>query len=133
MTISPKQARAAQLLATGMSNVDACKELGINAATLVRWRKLASFNTYYIDLLSDVEQETMLTLRSLRRRAVEKVGALLDCGTASIEIRAASTILEITAPISINESIDRDSEDLVNEAFAQAEASMRHSLGMASE
>lgn len=130
MKLSPKQLTAVQLLAGGMSGAAICDHLDVNPGTLVRWRKLPDFESHLAGLLTQLGNEATTALRALRGRAVEKIGSLLDCGAAHIEIRAAATILEMTSPVNDPQPKEQSEDPMLAEIDAQLGRAWRGSLGV---
>ena len=72
-TLTPKQARAVDLLAGGSSITDAAAVIGVSRATLHKWITLSNF----ADALEEVQAEA-------RARAVRRLSAALDRAAARV-------------------------------------------------
>lgn len=94
--ISPKQREAARLLAFGHSGVEVCQQVGINPATLFRWRQQPEFDDLHKSLLQRAEDEAFLQLHALRKTAVERLAVLVQHQSPTVSLRAAEAILNRT-------------------------------------
>jgi len=101
--LTPRQRRAVELLAAGLSYREAASELGIGEATLRRWRKKPLFAAALREAEKQIWDATIRKLRALGERAVHALGKALDDpdGTPSSRIAAAKTILEMSAKAEI--------------------------------
>jgi hypothetical protein len=95
-TTSPKQREAARLLAFGHSGAEVCKQVGINPATLFRWKQKPEFDDLHKSLLQRAEDEACLHLHALRSTAVERLAVLLQHQNPTVSLRAAEAILSRT-------------------------------------
>lgn len=84
------------LLASGMSGVAACTEIGVHPTTLVRWRKSVEFQSHLNGLLHEADLISMQSLFALKSAAVEKLGELLQSDNSHVSLRAAEAILSRT-------------------------------------
>ena len=96
MKLTPRQIATANLLATGKSGREACERVGIDQTTLVRWKRQREFVDYLSQLMCEVEKESLHTLHSLRCRAAERLGELLESNAPGIALKAAEAILART-------------------------------------
>ena len=95
-TLTPKQAQAALMLASGASKKVVAASLKVAAHTISQWCKLPSFNEAVNQHLASVESEALQTLKAQRLKAAEALGELLDSKAPAVRLAAARTVLEIT-------------------------------------
>ena len=92
-----KQQQAITLLASGKSQRQTAKAVGVSPQTITAWMKLEPFQKGLDGLLSTVEAESTQLLRSQRLKAVDALTDLLDSKAPAVRLAAARTVLEITA------------------------------------
>lgn len=95
-TLTAKQQQAITLLASGKSQRQTAKAVGVSAQTITAWMKLDAFQKGLDGLLSTVEAESTQLLRSQRLRAVDALTDLLDSKTPAVKLAAAKTVLELS-------------------------------------
>ena len=95
-TLTPKQRRAALLLASGETGRQVAKTVSITPQTLSEWNRLPAFRLLVDAHLARVEGESLQALHGLRTRAVERLGQLLESSSPSVALRTAQTVLELT-------------------------------------
>ena len=96
-TLTAKQQQAITLLASGKSQRQTAKAVGVSPQTITAWMKLDGFQKGLDGLLSTVEAESTQLLRSQRLKAVEALTDLLDSKTPAVKLAAAKTVLELTS------------------------------------
>src|SRR5574337_374974 len=92
-----KQQQAVTLLASGKSQRQTAKAVGVSPQTITAWMKLDAFQKGLDGLLSTVEVESTQLLRSQRLKAVEALTDLLDSKAPAVKLAAAKTVLELTS------------------------------------
>lgn len=96
-TTTAKQQQAVTLLASGKSQRQTAKAVGVSPQTITAWMKLDAFQKGLDGLLSTVETESTQLLRSQRLKAVDALTDLLDSKTPAVKLAAAKTVLELTS------------------------------------
>ena len=96
-TLTAKQQQAITLLASGKSQRQTAKAVGVSPQTITAWMKLDAFQKGLDGLLSTVEAESTQLLRSQRLKAVGALTDLLDSKTPAVKLAAAKTVLELTS------------------------------------
>ncbi len=96
ITLNPRQRKAAQLLAAGLSRNEAAQRVGINPATLSLWRRIPAFNRQIERLLGGQDSEAIQVLYVLKLKAVERLATLLDDPNPNVCLRAVDLILQKT-------------------------------------
>ena len=92
-----KQQQAVTLLASGKSQRQTAKAVGVSPQTITAWMKLDAFQKGLDGLLSTVEAESTQLLRSQRLKAVDALTDLLDSKSPAVKLAAAKTVLELTS------------------------------------
>ena len=95
--LTAKQQQAITLLASGKSQRQTAKAVGVSPQTITAWMKLDAFQKGLDGLLSTVEAESTQLLRSQRLKAVDALTDLLDSKTPAVKLAAAKTVLELTS------------------------------------
>lgn len=95
--LTAKQQQAVTLLASGKSQRQTAKAVGVSPQTITAWMKLDAFQKGLDGLLSTVEAESTQLLRSQRLKAVDALTDLLDSKTPAVKLAAAKTMLELTS------------------------------------
>ena len=96
-TLTAKHQQAITLLASGKSQRQTAKAVGVSPQTITAWMKLDAFQKGLDGLLSTVEAESTQLLRSQRLKAVDALTDLLDSKTPAVKLAAAKTVLELTS------------------------------------
>lgn len=104
-SLSPRQRRAAQFIAAGHTHRQAASAAKVTPQTVSGWASRMDFRQYVQDLIAAGEEETSQALAGLRRRAIFRLGELLDHSSASIALRAIDSTIGlaekcVVAPIS---------------------------------
>ena len=92
--LSPKQIAVAQLLVSGMSGITACAQVGIDPATLSRWKQQSLFRIYVFQLLKEIEEESIQGLQALKAKAAQRIGELMENPNPYVSLKAAESILD---------------------------------------
>ena len=95
-TLTAKHQQAITLLASGKSQRQTAKAVGVSPQTITAWMKLDAFQKGLDGLLSTVEAESTQLLRSQRLKAVDALTDLLDSKTPAVKLAAAKTVLELS-------------------------------------
>lgn len=95
--LTAKQQQAVTLLASGKSQRQTAKAVGVSPQTITAWMKLDAFQKGLDGLLSTVEAESTQLLRSQRLKAVDALTDLLDSKTPAVKLAAAKTVLKLTS------------------------------------
>ena len=95
--LTAKQQQAVTLLASGKSQRQTAKAVGVSPQTITAWMKLDAFQKGLDAILSTVEAESTQLLRSQRLKAVDALTDLLDSKTPAVKLAAAKTVLELTS------------------------------------
>ncbi|MGP1681270.1 MAG: helix-turn-helix domain-containing protein [Giesbergeria sp.] len=95
--LTAKHQQAITLLASGKSQRQTAKAVGVSPQTITAWMKLDAFQKGLDGLLSTVEAESTQLLRSQRLKAVDALTDLLDSKTPAVKLAAAKTVLELTS------------------------------------
>jgi len=96
-TISAKQEKVIAYLVVEPTIEKACEKAGINPATYWRWTQQEAFLKEYRKARRTIFENTVARLQSLTHEAVECLERNLHCENASVEIRAASIVLDLAA------------------------------------
>ena len=90
-TLTAKQQQAVTLLASGKSQRQTAKAVGVSPQTITAWMKLDAFQKGLDGLLSTVEAESTQLLRSQRLKAVDALTDLLDSKTPAVKLAAGGS------------------------------------------
>lgn len=85
----------AALLACG-SIPEAAKQVGVNATTIDGWLKDPEFAAEFAKARRQILEGVIVRLQKAASKAVAALERNLECGTASVEVRAAESILTHT-------------------------------------
>jgi predicted transcriptional regulator len=118
--LSARQIKATLLHVEGMSKKDIAKTLGVEPHTISEWFKHPEFNELIDSHLHEVEAESLVRLRSLRRDAIESLKHLIKVGTPSSRLAAIRTVLENT-PARPRSHGERFSDSLFKETLSMFE------------
>ena len=78
--LSPKKLQAIALLLEGKSNVKVAEELGIDRATIARWRKEPGFTEFFQLQVAELKINQGNKLLNLSRKALDVIEKSLDDG-----------------------------------------------------
>ena len=93
--LTPKQARAAELYASGMLKKDIANEVGVTPQTISIWFADSDFVVYTNRLRKEALKAARTSLQQLSTKAMETLGDLLSEPTADrVRLQAAITVLE---------------------------------------
>ena len=86
--MTPKQREAARLDSTGLSSTEIANRIGIANETLSRWRGRRNYQRAVEKLQSEMDKDTLKTVRTLRGESLKAVRVAL--GHALRELRTAN-------------------------------------------
>lgn len=93
-SLTPKQYKAIIALISEDTHQEAAEAAGISPSTLRRWQKQPAFRAEYRAERRRLMETAVGLLQSKAMAAVEALERNLNCGVASVEVRAASAILD---------------------------------------
>jgi hypothetical protein len=93
-SLTPKQHKAIVALLSEDTVEDAAQTAGVSPATLRRWLKQPAFSNEYRAERRRFMERAVGALQAACTAAVEALVRNLNCGVASVEVRAASAILD---------------------------------------
>jgi transposase-like protein len=93
-SLSPKQYKAIAALLSEDTIEEAAETAGVNPTTLHRWLKQSAFQAEYRAERRRFMERAVGALQAASTKAVEALVRNLDSGVASVEVRAASAILD---------------------------------------
>lgn len=96
LSLNIKQRQAALLLAQGTTRNATAKQVGIDPATLSKWRQNPAFNAHIDSLLQDQEVTTIQSLYALKTKAIDKLSELLNSPSPTVAMRAVEAVLART-------------------------------------
>jgi len=96
--LSPKQERAALLLAEGETGAYVAKHLKVTPQTIVEWKKKHLFQVAFNRHRKDFVDSARESIRRGIHRASATVVALLDDDDPKIQLQAAKTLLDKVEP-----------------------------------
>jgi len=123
--LTPQQEKAAALLASGQGIQAVADELGIDPATLLRWRKLPTFQAYSNKLVLELKDRIRAEQLSMGDEAIDTVRRIMTGENAGAALRAAQFVI---AQIASAEVGDTDPEALLRK---QQEENFMDALGHA--
>jgi hypothetical protein len=97
MKISTKQEKLIACLVTEPTIEKACEKAGVTTVTYWRWAQQEAFKKEYRRARRTIFENTVARLQSLTHEAVDCLERNLHCENASVEIRAASIVLDLSA------------------------------------
>ncbi len=95
--LTPHQHQALQLIASGLSQRQAAKSVGVSPQTMCAWSQLPAFREQVHAIIGDAHQATATMLMGQRLRAVEVLGALLESASSAVKLQAVKMVLEVTS------------------------------------
>lgn len=95
--LTPKQEKLIGCLLTERTIEQACEKANVAIVTHWRWMQQGSFVRAYRKARVDILEVIVAQLQRLTTAAVDTLERNLHCGNPSVEIRAASIILEQAA------------------------------------
>ena len=93
-TLSPKHLKAMTSLLSHPTTREAAADCGISETTLWRWMQDEAFQAAYRKVRRVVVEKAMSEIQSACNDAVAALRRNLTCGTPSVEVSAAKTILD---------------------------------------
>ena len=91
---SRKQGQAILALLTCSTVGEAAKQVGVSDVTLWRWLQQEPFREQYRAARQQVLDVALMNLQHAAGEAVETLRRNLNCGTSSVEVRAALGIVD---------------------------------------
>lgn len=120
--MTPKQARAAELLVEGRTDSEVAAELEMDRTTIWRWRSIhPAFRAELARLRASVWEASEDRLRRMRVKALETLDRALD-GDGRGAVRAAMALLRVAPP-------PPDSAPETAERYVEREVVTADSLG----
>jgi transposase-like protein len=113
--LNARKRQAAEAIANGASAAAIARELGIDRATVGRWKKEPDFQAYISSFLEETEEEAQEGLRARVPAALKLIDAFLR-GDSNIPANRATAALNIVKAAA---SIDRASSDTGETAFEE--------------
>jgi len=113
--LDARKRQAAEAIANGASAAAISRELGIDRATVGRWKKEADFQSYMATLLEETEEEAQEGLRARVPAALKLIDRFL-AGDSNIPANRATAALNIVKAAA---SIDRATSDTGETAFEE--------------
>ena len=95
--LTPRQIQAASLIASGQSQRQVAKVVGVSYQTVNAWAQLPDFRAQVQAILGDAHQTTATMLEGQRMRAMEVLANLLENASPAIRLQAVKLILESTS------------------------------------
>lgn len=92
MPLSPTQTQALHLLASGKTNGQAAKAVGVRPETIGRWRKLPQFDDALKAAADPGLNDADSNLVFLKWKAYDTLSSLLESDDETVRLRAASEI-----------------------------------------
>jgi hypothetical protein len=91
--LTPKQQRAATLLAQGKLCQDVAAAVGVRPSTISRWKLELEFRALLNALRAEALEASIAGIQSLAAEATSTLGTLLREGPAAIRIKAVEVVL----------------------------------------
>jgi len=115
--LSPKQSKAALMLAEGVSGVDVAKCLKVTPQTIVEWKKKHLFQAEYNQHRNDIVESTRERIRQGVKQASDTLVDLLSDSDSKIRLSAARTLLDkVDGPETAGWGIGKDTVQELIEA-----------------
>ena len=86
---------------------------------MVRWKRQEEFKAYFEKLLLGFEHDSNESLRILRRRAIERIGELIESPHHLTALKAAEAVLSKSANLFKAGNIESDPPDLLMQALSE--------------
>ena len=96
-SLTPRQANALQMTLDGYAKQEIQERLGINQATLWRWRKLPAWNETVSVVLRDASGDGQGQIKSMLPLATRRLKQLIHSTTETVALGACRTVLEAHA------------------------------------
>jgi len=124
--LSRLQERAIAALLTWPTLARAAAQAGVSLRTLRGWLELPHFEAAFRAARARILDQTVTHLARLNVRAVRTLRRNLNCGSASVEVRAAVAVLELSLRLrETSELVDR--LEALERAEQQRQAERQHS------
>ncbi len=93
--LTPKQQEAAALIASGKSQRQAAKAVGVSPQTLTAWAHKEEFQKHVQALLQPAHEGVQTVLQGLHQRAAEVLASLLETAPPATKLQAIRLIFEV--------------------------------------
>ena len=101
--LTPIQERCAVMLASGTTITDIAKELGLDRGTLYQWLKKITFQCYFNQLRSNIQQNLTGRMFELHSSGMEAIEKCLTSDNEGIRLKAAMWVFEKLTELKIGE------------------------------
>ena len=91
--LTPRQIQAASLIASGQSQRQVAKAVGVSYQTVNVWAQTPDFRAQVQAILGDAHQTTATMLEGQRMRAMEVLANLLENASPAIRLQAVKLSL----------------------------------------
>lgn len=111
MALDPKQVRAIVLMSSGSTHGETAREVGVDPATLYRWRHNdAEFAAELAKSLDGQIEEARTVMRGAAARAVSRILYLMEDNGAphAVQLKAATEMLDRIGVLAAKQDIDRE-------------------------
>ncbi|MCO5103392.1 MAG: LuxR C-terminal-related transcriptional regulator [Burkholderiaceae bacterium] len=95
-TLTPRQLQAASLIASGQSQRQVAKAVGVSYQTVNVWAQTPDFRQQVQTIIGDAHQGTITMLQGQRLKALEQLSNLLETAPPAVKLQAIRTVLEAT-------------------------------------
>jgi transposase len=102
--LTPKQKKAAVLLASGKSMTETAKEVKIERSTLYQWAEKANFKAYYNSLVKELQTISVNSLFGLADKAFEVLRESLKAKNENVRLKAALNIIDRIKNVKVGET-----------------------------
>ncbi|QVV66775.1 helix-turn-helix domain-containing protein [Synechococcus sp. LA31] len=110
--LTPRQANALQMTLDGFTKTEIQERLGINQATLWRWRKLPAWDEQVSIVLRDSSGDGQGQIKSMLPLATRRLKQLIHSPTETVALGACRTVLEAHANLVAREEQQQVLADL---------------------
>ena len=118
--LSPRQANALQMTLDGYSKQEIQERLGINQATLWRWRKLPAWDETVSVVLRGASDDGQGQIKSMLPLATRRLKQLIHSGSEQVALGACRTVLEAHANL-----VAREEQQQMLQALEEQVAELR--------
>lgn len=100
MKLTPRQDKAAALIAAGMTPGQVAAAVDVDPKTLYRWRQLPAFKARQNREREQILENMRDALRGLGTKAIQRLAALLDSIDEATGLKAVGMVLDQLQPLS---------------------------------
>ena len=118
--LTPRQSNALQMTLDGYAKQEIQERLGINQATLWRWRKLPAWNETVSVVLRDASGDGQGQIKSMLPLATRRLKQLIHSTTETVALGACRTVLEAHANL-----VAREEQQQVLQALEEQVSELR--------